>query len=73
MVAFRGIAHSRLQSFLDLFLILIFIQHASFYVTKKWILIAAIIQSVLWFSIFIHDHTSHINSQEAQIIKKVVS
>lgn len=73
MVVFRGIAHSRFQSFLDLFLILIFIQHASFYITKKWILIAVVIQSLLWFSVFTHDHTSHITGQEAQIIKKVVS
>lgn len=71
-VIFRGIAHSRFQSFFDLFLLLIFVQHASVYISKKWIYILLIIQTVLWFWIFSHDHSSPIDYQESIIIKGIV-
>lgn len=72
LVIFRGIAHSRFQSFFDLFLLLIFTQYASVYVWKKWIYTLLVIQMILWAWIFAHDHTSPIDSQEGDIIKGIV-
>lgn len=71
MVLFRSIAHSRLQSFFDLFLILIITKILFEYIKIKWLLILIIIQAVLWFSFASRWHKPYISHYENAIIQNI--
>jgi hypothetical protein len=71
MVFFRFIAHSRLQSFFDLFLILILTKFLSEYIKTKWLLVLVIIQAILWLSFASQWHKPYISEYENTIIKNI--
>lgn len=71
MVFFRSIAHSRLQSFFDLFLILIMTKFLFEYIKIKWLVVLVIIQAILWLSFASRWHEPYISRYENTIIKNI--
>ncbi len=71
MVFFRSIAHSRLQSFFDLFLILIMTKFLFEYIKIKWLVVLVIIQAILWLSFASRWHEPYISQYENTIIKNI--
>jgi hypothetical protein len=73
MVFFRSIAHTRLQSFVDLFIIIIITKILFQYVSSKWIIIFIVIQSLLWVSFSSKWHTPFISLEENDRIKRIAT
>jgi hypothetical protein len=73
MVFFRSIAHTRLQSFVDLFIIIIITKILFQYISSKWIIIFIVIQSLLWVSFSSKWHTPFISSEENYRIKLIAT
>jgi len=72
MVFLRFIAHSRLQSFFDLFLILVITRFLFEYIKTKWLIILVIIQVILWLSFASQWHEPYVSQYENNIIKNIV-
>lgn len=71
IILFRSIAHTRLWTFLDLFLIIIITRSLYHLLDKKWIYIFIVTQCVVW-GIFVNKwHTPFINKTEYAIIRDV--
>lgn len=73
MVIFRCIAHTRLGSFLDLFLIIFITKTLGNFLPKKWVILFVIIQITTWWT-FAGDkikHTPFIDYEEYKIIKEI--
>lgn len=72
MVISRSIAHTRLQSFVDLFFIIFLVRFWYFFLPKKVIIIILLIQAILW-SIFVFQwHTPFLSQQEDLDIQKML-
>lgn len=71
IVVFRSIAHTRLWTFLDLFLIIFITRFLYYYIEKKWIYVFIMTQCIVW-GVFVNKwHTPFINQTEYQIIREV--
>jgi hypothetical protein len=71
IILVRWIAHTRLQSFWDLFLIILLTQVGYRYVNARLLIIVLITQMSMW-SYFTHRwHTSYIDPEEHAIIKSI--
>lgn len=71
-ITFRFVAHTRLWTFLDLFLIIILTRHFYHLFHRKWIYVFLIIQCALWLSFVNKWHTPFIEQNELNIIKKII-
>ncbi len=71
IVVFRSIAHTRLWTFLDLFLIIIITRSLYHLFDRKWIYVFIITQCVVW-GVFVNKwHTPFIDQTEYKIIRDV--
>lgn len=71
MVIFRCIAHTRLWSFLDLFLIIFLTKTLYGSIQKKWISLFLALQMIIWWIFVSRWHTPFIDETEYQIIENV--
>lgn len=73
IITFRGIGHTRFQSFWDLFLIIFISQLWYRYINVKILTIITVLQISMW-SYFTHRwHTPYIEKEELDIIKNITS
>ncbi len=71
IIIFRSIAHTRLWTFLDLFLIIAITRSLYHLIDRKWIYIFVITQCVLWGTFVNKWHTPFIDRTEYDIIRDV--
>lgn len=71
MVVFRCIAHTRLESFMDLFVIIFILKNIT-QNHRKILIIFALVQLTLWFWFVSKWHTSFIGRDENSLIQKIV-
>ena len=69
----RSLGHSRLQSFVDLFLIIAFIKLFLYYIHKKWIVILIIVQVFLWSVFSFKYHQAFVSPEELNSIKNITA
>ena len=72
LVLFRCIGHSRLQSFVDLFLIILMVKMFAEHIKIQWLYVFCIIQIFLWFSFANKWHQPYISAPEDSLIKNIV-
>lgn len=71
LILFRFIAHTRLWTFLDLFLIIFITRYLYMYFCRKWIYIFLITQCVLWWTFVLKWHTPFLDKTEYTIIRDI--
>ncbi len=71
MVIFRCIAHTRLGSFFDLFLIIVLTKTLYHGIQKKWLSLLIVIQMITWWGYAYRWHTPYIDTTEYGIIQNV--
>lgn len=71
LVVFRFIAHTRLWTFLDLFLIIIITRYLYTFFHRKWIYIFLIIQCIVWWTFVSKWHTPFVDQTEYRIIQDI--
>lgn len=71
MVIFRCIAHTRLWSFLELFLIILLVKTLYGSIQKKWLSLFVVLQIIIWWIFANRWHTPFIDTAEYSIIKNV--
>jgi|GEM_PF-1284593 len=72
MVFLKSIAHSRIQTFMDLFLIIAITKVFFQYIGTKWIFVLMIIQVCLWSQFAYTWHKPYISLDENSRIKNMV-
>ena len=72
MVFLRSIGHSRIQTFMDLFLIILITKVFFQYINAKWISILIVIQACLWSHFSSIWHKPYISPDENNRIRNIV-
>lgn len=72
LVWMRSIAHTRLWSFLELFLIILVVRYVWVYIRHKWIYGILIFHVILWITFAGKYHTPFVDKKEQNIIQSIV-
>lgn len=70
-IVLRFIAHTRMGTFLDLFLIIIITRYLYTFFHRKWIYIFLIIQCIVWWTFVSKWHTPFVDQTEYRIIQDI--